>query len=76
MKRVVYSLVLLLGMAAEPAFGQGCAMCYTVAKNASAKAQQALSRAIIVLLLPTVSMMAGIALIGYRYSRQRDEEKQ
>jgi hypothetical protein len=76
MKSRLATLVLLLALAAAPAFGQGCAMCYSSAKGASAKGQQALSRAVLVLLLPTISLMAGIVGIGYSYSRKRDREKQ
>ena len=76
MKTRLYTLVLLVVLAAVPAFGQGCAMCYTSAKAASPKSQKALSRAVLVLLLPTVSMMAGIVGIGYGYSRHRDRENE
>ncbi len=76
MKRIFCTLVMLLALATAPAFGQGCVMCYTSAKGASPRAQQALRRAIYVLLLPAISLMGGIALLGYHYSRQRDEEKQ
>ena len=74
MKRALCSIVLLLMLAVAPAFGQGCAMCYSSAKGASAKGQKALSRAVLVLLVPTLSLMAGIVGIGYSYSRKRDRE--
>ncbi len=70
------SLALLAALSAAPAFGQGCAMCYTSAKGASTKGQQALTRAVLVLLLPTVSLMGGIVGIGYTYSRKRDRENE
>ncbi len=76
MKTRLYAAVLLLGLASVPAFGQGCAMCYTSAKGASAKSQKALSRAVLVLLVPTISMMAGIVGAGYSYSKKRDRENQ
>ncbi len=69
-------LVLFLVLAAAPAFGQGCAMCYTSAKGSSAKGQKALTRAVLVLLLPTLTIMAGLVGVGYTYSRKRDLENQ
>ncbi len=76
MKTRFHTLVLLLALSAAPAFGQGCAMCYSSAKGAGAKGQRALTRAVLVLLLPTVSLMGGLVGIGYSYSRKRDREQQ
>ncbi len=76
MRSRVSTLVLLLALSTAPAFGQGCAMCYSSAKGAGAKGQNAISRAVLVLLLPTLSLMAGIVGVGYTYSRKRDLEKQ
>ncbi len=76
MRTRLYAAVLLVGLAAMPAFGQGCAMCYSSAKGASAKSQKALSRAVLVLLVPTLTLMSGIVGIGYGYSRIRDRENQ
>jgi hypothetical protein len=55
-----------------PAIAQGCAMCYTSALGASPKGQRALSRAIVVLLLPPVGMMTLLVGAGFRYARRRD----
>ncbi len=74
MKRALYLLVLLVALWAAPAFGQGCAMCYTSAKGASPKSQQALSRAVVVLLVPAVTLMGGLVGLGFQYSRKRDQE--
>ncbi len=76
MKRRIYAAVLLVALSALPAFGQGCAMCYSSAKSASTKSQKALSRAVLVLLVPTISLMTGIVGMGYSYSRKRDRENQ
>ncbi len=51
-------------------------MCYSSAKGAGTKGQKALTRAVLVLLLPTISIMGGLVGIGYSYSRKRDREKQ
>ncbi len=76
MKRRIYAAVLLVAFSALPAFGQGCAMCYSSAKSASTKSQKALSRAVLVLLVPTITLMTGIVGMGYSYSRKRDRENQ
>ncbi len=51
-------------------------MCYTSAKGSSTKGQKALTRAVLVLLLPTLTIMAGLVGVGYTYSRKRDLENQ
>jgi hypothetical protein len=65
MKRRAATLVLLLA-SALPALGQ-CAMCYESATAASKKGQQAITRAIGVLLLPTLGMMVGLVTLAVRY---------
>ncbi len=76
MKRRWLTLGMLLALWAAPAFGQGCAMCYSSAKSASAKTQSALSRAVLVLLVPTVTMMGGLVGLGFHYGRKRDRENE
>lgn len=50
-------------------------MCYSTAAAASKEGQRAVSRGVLILLIPTVSFMTlGIAL-AYRYSRKRDLEQ-
>lgn len=62
-------------VSSAPAFSQGCAMCYSTAAAASKEGQRAVSRGVLILLIPTVSFMTlGIAL-AYRYSRKRDLEQ-
>ena len=65
-------IALALLMWVTPAVAQGCAMCYTSALGASPAGQRALSRAIIVLLLPPVGMMTLLVGAGFRYARRRD----
>jgi hypothetical protein len=61
--------VLLWGV---PAFSQGCAMCYTSALGASPRGQRALSRAVLVLLIPPVGMMFLLVGAGFQYAKRRD----
>jgi len=59
---------------AAPAFSQGCAMCYSSAVAASKDGQRAISRGVIVLVLPPAGFMTlGVAL-AYRYGKKRDLE--
>ena len=63
-----------LALWVSPAFGQGCAMCYSNAAGATKDGQRAISRGVLVLLVPPLAFMSiGIGL-AFRYSRKRDEE--
>jgi len=67
----VATLALLLAVDA-PAFGQGCAMCCHSAAGAGAKSQMALNRAVLVLLVPAVTMLVGFVGIAFVYRRGRE----
>lgn len=70
---VILTLAALLSSA--PAFSQGCAMCYSTAAAASKDGQHAISRGVVILLIPPLGFMTlGVALL-FRYSRQRDREQ-
>jgi hypothetical protein len=72
MKKGLASLVLLAALAA-PAFGQGCAMCYTGAEASGSKSQKALDHAILVMLIPTLTFIAGFVGIAYAYRNPRED---
>jgi cytochrome c-type biogenesis protein CcmH/NrfF len=75
MKLRLATLALFLVLWAGPAFAQGCAMCYSTAAASSKQGQQAINRAVLVLLIPPVGFMTlGIGM-AVRYSQKRDEEK-
>jgi hypothetical protein len=62
-----------LAMWATPAFAQGCAMCYTSALGTTPKSQRALSKGVVVLLVPPVGMMSILIGAGFVYARKRDQ---
>ncbi len=76
MKLRFLTLAVFLLLWATPAFSQGCAMCYTSAKGTSKEGQNAISRAVLVLLLPPVAFMTLGAGMAVRYSKKRDQENQ
>lgn len=76
MKKVCSIAALALTMWAMPAFAQGCAMCYANATGATKDGQKAISRGVIVLLIPPLSFMSLGVGLAFRYGRRRDQEHQ
>jgi hypothetical protein len=76
MKKFAVIAALVLGMWAIPAFGQGCAMCYSNAAGATKDGQRAISRGVLVLLLPPLGFMSVGVGLAFRYGRRRDQERQ
>lgn len=69
------SLALALLLSAAPSFSQACSMCYSTAKATSKDGQRAISKGVVILLVPPLGFMTfGIAL-AYRYSKKRDLEQ-
>jgi hypothetical protein len=62
----------ILACCVTPAFAQ-CQMCYESAKGAPKDGQKALSRAILVLLVPPLSAMTLGVGAAFRYGKKRDQ---
>jgi hypothetical protein len=70
----IAGLVLGLFLSAAPAFAQGCAMCYSNAAGSTKDGQKAISKGVIVLLVPPLGFMTVGMGLAVRYSRKRDED--
>jgi hypothetical protein len=69
----IFALFLLL--TSSPAFSQGCSMCYSTAKATSKDGQRAISKGVVVLLVPPLSFMTLGIWVAFRYGKKRDQEQ-
>ncbi len=76
MKLRLATLGLMLLLWVAPAFsqGQGCAMCYSNATGTTKEGQRAISRGVLVLLIPPVGFMTLGVGMAFRYGKKRDED--
>jgi hypothetical protein len=75
MKFRVAVLMALLFLASRPAASQGCAMCYSTAAASSNEGQRAVSKGVMVLLIPPLGFMTLGVWMAFRYGRKRDREE-
>jgi hypothetical protein len=70
----VLALVAVLWVCSVPGFGQGCAMCNAAAKSTPKEGQEALNKAVLVLLMPPIGIMLFGAVFAVRYGKRRDQD--
>ncbi len=75
MKLRAVILAVFLFWWATPAFSQACSMCYSTAKATSKDGQRAISKGVVILLIPPVGFMTLGVWMAFRYARKRDFEK-
>src|SRR5689334_25082039 len=62
-------------LCATPAFSQACSMCYSTARATSKDGQRAISKGVVVLLLPPLGFMTFGVWAAFRYGKKRDLEQ-
>jgi hypothetical protein len=71
-RSAILAAVLLLW--STPSFSQACSMCYSTAKATSKEGQKAISKGVIVLLVPPLGIMTLGVWMAFRYGKKRDLE--
>ena len=75
MRLRVAAMALTLALWAAPATAQSCAMCYSTARALNKDGQNAITRGVVVLLIPPIGFMTIGVGLALRYGKKRDEEK-
>ena len=73
-RRVSIFLFLMVGLWTAPAIAQGCAMCRANAKATPKEGQQAINRAILVMVMPPLGAVTLGTTLVVRYARRRDQD--
>jgi hypothetical protein len=69
-------LTLLVVLWAAPGFAQSCAMCYSTARALNQEGQRAITRGVVVLIIPPIGFMTIGVGLALRYGKKRDEESE
>jgi len=75
-RRPWLAAMLLMMFSCAPALAQSCAMCRANAKATPKEGQQAINRAILVMLVPPLGIMTLGIGFAVRYGKRRDEENE
>jgi hypothetical protein len=75
MRRQFAIFAVFLFLWAAPAFGQGCAMCRSTATATSKDGRKAISKGVVILLVPPLGIMTVGVWMAFRYGRKRDLEQ-
>ncbi len=75
MRRRFVILSVLLFLWGAPVFSQGCAMCRSSAEATSKDGRKAISKGVVILLLPPLGIMTVGVWMAFRYGKRRDIEQ-
>jgi hypothetical protein len=75
-RKLVFTFLLLAVFVPAPALAQSCAMCRANAKATPKEGQRAINRAILVMLVPPLSVMTLGLVFAMRYGKRRDAENE
>src|ERR1700745_3921816 len=67
---ILASIALMFVLSADPAFSQGCALCYTQAASSGSRMIQALKSGILVLIVPPTLGSIGMIFVVYHKRNQ------
>jgi len=70
-----FVMMMVVCICTIPALGQGCAMCNANARSTPKEGQQAINRAILVMLVPLVGFMVLGVGLAFRYGKKRDRDQ-
>lgn len=74
LRKLTSIAALLIALWTIPALGQSCAMCRANAKATPKEGQRAINRAILVMLVPPLSVMTLGLVFAMRYGKKRDQD--